>query len=203
MTLALARAEVCVFAFCCVCVGVAFARDACSLCLLSFDNCNPPFLSYLVRSYSSRKPACMPVSHDAASFSLCCTPKIHTSFALLLPFPRRLSFSHPLCCACQTYPRRAQCGRQPKAFLKCICADTHTCKQNANICTLFPQDAVAAVNTDETGGNCSLRPEEAATVYLDETVQVSIESSVRLSLSLSKHVALIKSQENTPGQEAC
>jgi hypothetical protein len=50
---------------------------------------------------------------------------------------------------------------------------------------LFPQDAVAAVNTDETGGNCSLRPEEAATVYLDETVQVSMESSVRLSLSFS------------------
>ena len=64
----------------------------------------------------------------------------------------------------------------------------------------IPQDAVAAVNTDETGGNCSLRSEEAATVYLDETVQVSIELNVRLSLSVCLSLSVYTTNKRT---EAC
>jgi hypothetical protein len=75
----------------CVCVGVALARDACSPCLLTSDNCNPPFLSYLVRSYSSRKPACMPVSHFAVH------PKIHL-FCSLPISSQALIFSRSLLC---------------------------------------------------------------------------------------------------------
>lgn len=137
MTLALARAEVCL----CVCLLFVCLLCVCVL-VWRLRAMHAPFAFSLL---TTATPLSYPILSEVIPlenlqiclFSFCLHPKF-TSFALF-PFPRRLSFSHPLCCACQTYPRRAQCGRQPKAFLKCMCADKHTCKQNANICTLFPR----------------------------------------------------------------